>query len=108
MSLHCHAYRGWRAHVRAQFIAVLKDGRVLSWGGNGQFDEGTGPRTETSPVAAASTGLHSVLLLRNGSVRVYGKNDHGEGVIPRVVQQGRVVQVAAGNDITVVSCCCIS
>jgi alpha-tubulin suppressor-like RCC1 family protein len=85
----------------AHNLALLSDGTVMAWGGNGSGELGTGttggPETcgrfpfeeacSTSPVAvsglsevvALSAGaVHSLALLSNGTVMAWGDNENGQ------------------------------
>jgi alpha-tubulin suppressor-like RCC1 family protein len=70
-------------------LALLKNGKVEGWGYNASGELGNGTTTETNvPVAAASGlsevaaisagGYHSLVLLKNGTVRAFGLNAYGE------------------------------
>jgi len=71
-------------------LAVMADGTVMAWGANkyGQLGDGTltGRKTPVAiampgglkAVAAAAGQYHSVALLENGTVAVWGYNAHGE------------------------------
>jgi hypothetical protein len=74
------------------FLAVVNNSAVLGWGddANGRV---SGPMSVTAPVARVATGGHSLVLLRNGSVLAFGRNDFGQCDVPLVLRENRAVQV---------------
>lgn len=102
-------------------LAIDENGRVWGWGDNSSGQLGLG---HTKPVAGmaliqglparasfiAAGAQHSVVLLTDGTVWVWGANNRGQigqGVVDafavqtspvRMTMPGRVVDVAAGND----------
>jgi len=70
-------------------LALLKDGRVMAWGDNeyGQLGDGGEGRSSDVPVevaglsevaAIAAGGKHSLALLKDGRVMVWGDNEFGQ------------------------------
>ena len=69
-------------------LALLTNGTVMAWGGNGDGQLGNGTTTESDvpvPVsglsgvtAIAAAGSHSLALLSNGTVMAWGGNGNGQ------------------------------
>ncbi len=98
-------------------LALLSDGTVLAWGGNGDGQLGDGT-TEASYVPVRVSGLsgvgaistsasHSLALLENGTVMAWGDNDYGELGDDSTANSDTPVQVhlspPAGIKVTAVS-----
>lgn len=101
----------------AHTLALLTDGTVMAWGGNGLGQLGNGTTTNVlAPVAISSLampvaslaagGTHSVALYANGTLAAWGDNSNGQlgdgTVVSRMLPvqvlnlEGPVISVAAG------------
>jgi alpha-tubulin suppressor-like RCC1 family protein len=98
-------------------LALLGDGEVMAWGGNGTDQLGNGTQGGASNVPAAVAGLggvtaiaagaqHSLALLSGGSVEAWGYNPDGQlgdgsnlnSAVPAAISGlGGVVEVAGGG-----------
>ncbi|MGI8827338.1 MAG: RCC1 domain-containing protein [Chloroflexota bacterium] len=87
-------------------LAVLKNGTVMAWGDNidGQLGNGTDSNISDLPApvkgvsgatAVAAGGLHSLALLKNGTVIAWGQNESGQ--LGNSTETGSDTQVAVKN-----------
>jgi alpha-tubulin suppressor-like RCC1 family protein len=96
-------------------LALLANGTVRAWGDNGTGELGDGgtssprvfprslaPGAETAIMIDAG-GVHSVALLSDGTVRAWGRNNHGQLGDGTTVDRSRPVHMLGLTGITTVA-----
>lgn len=93
-------------------LALLANGTVMAWGGNGYGELGTGSTTAawygSTPVQIPASSLNNVVaiaagsglslaLLSNGTVKAWGRNEYGQLGLGHTVAQSTPQQIPAGS-----------
>ncbi len=75
--------------------AVKEDGSIVVWGGTDR-GENKLPTFESKPTELYGGRYHFTALLESGEVVSWGDNFHGQGVVPKSVQDADIKTVFAG------------